>query len=67
MQKYLEGFFYFVLLRPPPAHKQEEAGPQLRTLAVRCSFNMAAGPISERNQGNCNIVIPVSAFCFGRF
>lgn len=30
--------------------KPEEAGPGLRTQALR-SFNMAAGPISERNQG----------------
>ncbi|CAB1420825.1 unnamed protein product [Pleuronectes platessa] len=29
---------------------QEEAGPQFNTLVLRCSFNMAAGPISERNQ-----------------
>uniref|UniRef100_A0A8C6SB70 Splicing factor 3B subunit 4 n=1 Tax=Neogobius melanostomus TaxID=47308 RepID=A0A8C6SB70_9GOBI len=28
----------------------EEAGLQNRTLLLRCSFNMAAGPISERNQ-----------------
>lgn len=50
-------------LLPPPAHRPEWAGPHLRTLALR-SFNMAAGPISERNQGKCITITTVSASSF---